>query len=241
MRRLLRVCALLGPALLAVAHIACSDDTAGSGTTPVHIRMLALGDSYTTGEGISKGKSWPDQLAAALVDDRIIVDELTVVAHTGWTTTDLLDTLATAMPPPHDFVTLQIGANNVFGRLPFAVFETEFPQLLAHAIELAGGDPEDVLVVSIPDYSVTPVGSLIDPDQARAAIDGYNEVIQRVTGEQQVTLIDVTGISRMALDDPTLVARDGLHPSAKMYALWVEVIRPVVAEMFRRSIFERED
>ena len=225
---------------LAILGVACSDDT--TTPRPVRISMLSIGDSYTIGESVPAGKSWPEQLVATLVDESIIVDELTVVARTGWTTTDLLDTLTAEAPPPHDFVTLLVGANNVFGRLPNATFETEFPQLLALAISLADGQPEHVLVVSIPDYTVTPVGSRIEPDAMRTEIDGYNELILRATREQNVTMIDVTGISRLALEDPTLIARDGLHPSASQYALWVEAIRPVVVETFRRrSIFERED
>jgi acyl-CoA thioesterase-1 len=241
MRHPFRDAVLFGLALLAVAHAACSDDNTGSPPQPIHIRMLALGDSYTVGEGIAEGKSWPNQLSEALEDDRILVDELTVVAHTGWTSTVLLDTLTAAPPSPHDFVTLQIGANNVFGRVPFAIFESDFVDLLELAIALAGDDAGRVLVLTIPDYTVTEVGSQIDPEAARVEIDGYNDLIRRVSADQHVALIDVTEISRMALEDPTLVARDGLHPSAKQYALWVEVIRPVVVEKFRRrSIFEME-
>jgi len=240
MRHPFRDAVLFGLALLAVAHAACSDDNTGSPPQPIHIRMLALGDSYTVGESVPAGKSWPGQLKDVL-NDGVMIDELSVVARTGWTSTDLLDTLTAAPPSPHDFVTLQIGANNVFGRVPFAIFESDFVDLLELAIALAGDDAGRVLVLTIPDYTVTEVGSQIDPEAARAEIDGYNDLIRRVSADQHVALIDVTEISRMALEDPTLVARDGLHPSAKQYALWVEVIRPVVVEKFRRrSIFEME-
>jgi acyl-CoA thioesterase I len=226
-------------ALVCAAAVSC-----GSGdTTPVHdpgpapgsaidVRVLALGDSYTAGQSVPRAKSWPRQLAEALLADSIRVTDLTVFARTGWTTTDLLDTLATdAAPQPHDFVTLQIGVNNQFGRLPFSVFQSEFPQLVERAVELAGGNRERVLVLSIPDYSVTPVGSRIDPDRVRTEIEGYNEFLHAEAESLGVASIDITGFSLLALEDPRLVASDGLHFSGKMYALWVEVLRPLVADM----------
>lgn len=234
MRRAVRLAALFGVGLLS-----CSDDTTGSALPePVHVRVLALGDSYTAGQSVPKGKSWPSQLADSLIADRVIVTQLTVIARTGWTTTDLLDTLAAGTTPPHDFVTLQIGVNNQFGGLPLDLFENEFAQLLDRAVALAGDDPQRVLALSIPDYSVTPVGSRIDPDRVRAEIDSYNGLITTVAGDRSVATIDVTDISRLALGDPTLVARDGLHPSAKMYAQWVKVLQPVVVEaLTRRTVF----
>jgi lysophospholipase L1-like esterase len=238
MRHAFRVTAFLAAALLA-ALVSCSDDTTGNALPdPVHVTVLSLGDSYTAGEAVPAGKSWPEQLSDALVADRVIVTQINVIARTGWTTTDLLDTLDSHTPPPHDFVTLQIGVNNQFGRLPLDVFEAEFPQLLDRAVVLAGDDPKRVLVLSIPDYSVTPVGSRIDPDRVHSEIDTYNGLIRSIAEERGVAAVDITEISRQALDDPTLVARDGLHPSAKMYQLWVELLRPVVAERLkRRAIF----
>jgi lysophospholipase L1-like esterase len=168
----------------------------------------------------------------ALLEDSVRVTELTVIAHTGWTTSDLLDTLASRVDTtPYNLVTLQIGVNNQFGRLPFSVFENEFPLLVARATTLADDRPGRLLVLSIPDYSVTPVGSQLDPDRVRGEIDGYNGFIRDTLDSTEVTMIDITDISRQAADDPTLTARDGLHPSAKMYAEWVELIRPIVVQM----------
>lgn len=238
MRPTFRIPAALAAALVFTAHFSCDDDPGGGEMEPVRARVLALGDSYTAGTGVAEGKSWPRQLSDALVADRVIVTELAVFARTGWSTTDLLDTLATdAAPPAHDFVTLQIGVNNVFGGLPFSVFETEFPLLVERAIALAGGDRERVLVLSVPDYSVTPVGSQIDPEGVRAEIDGYNGVVRAVTEEMGVASVDVTGLSRLALDDPTLIARDGLHFSPRMYEMWVDVVRPLVVGALKRRPF----
>ena len=230
-----------GAAVLFAAAASCADTAAdlgaGKSTPPraVRVRILALGDSYTAGESVPGAKSWPRQLAAALVPDSVIVTDLTVIARTGWTTTDLVDTLgADSLASPYDLVTLQIGVNNQYQHLDFSVFQSEFPALVARAIALAGNRPGHVVVLSIPDYSVTPVGSQIDPDRVRAEIDGYNGFIASATDSVNVLEIDITEISRRAQEDPTLTARDGLHPSAKMYALWVDVVRPVVAGILER-------
>jgi len=40
--------------------------------------------------------------------------------------------------------------------------------------------------------------------------------------------VDVTPISREAVNDTTLIAPDGLHPSGKMYTMWAEKTFPIV-------------
>jgi lysophospholipase L1-like esterase len=226
--------------LCALLCAGCGDDSAPVAGTPapnraVSVRMLALGDSYTSGESVPQNKSWPYQLEAVLLEDSVRVTALKVVAHTGWTTTDLIVGMnKTTLAPPYDLVTLQIGVNNQFGGVPFEVFEDEFPELLARATTLAGDRPDHVVVLTIPDYSVTPVGQRLDPDQTRSEIDSYNGFITATLDSTEVSLINITDISREAAEDSSLTARDGLHPSGEQYARWVELIRPVVAALFSR-------
>lgn len=228
--------------LCLVLGAACSDDStpvAAHTPTParaIKVRMLALGDSYTTGEAIPETKSWPHQLEAALLGDSVRVDSLRVVAHTGWTTSDLIIAMNKShLVPTYDLVTLQIGVNNQYQGLPFELFQDEFVELLARAIVLAGNQPGHVVVLTIPDYSVTPVGQRLDPDRTRAEIDGYNGFIAATLDSTATALVNITDISREAAEDSSLTARDGLHPSAKMYAAWVELLRPVVARIFGRG------
>lgn len=212
---------------------ACQDEPAAPRATPVAhavvpVRVLALGDSYTIGESVAPAKSWPHQLADSLLTDSVRVEGPTIVARTGWTTTQLLDAVAD-LDGSFSLVTLQIGVNNQFGGSPFDVFERELPALVDRAIVLAQGSSARVVVLSIPDYSVTPYGQGIDTEGTVAAeIDAYNAFAHSVAEDRGVAFVDVTDISRRALEEPDLVARDGLHPSAQMYALWVARLRPVV-------------
>jgi lysophospholipase L1-like esterase len=222
-------------AVVFVASVwACQDEPAQPTATPAlpaatQVRVLALGDSYTIGELVAPEKSWPRQLADSLLADSVRVVGPTIVAQTGWTTADLLDASADLDGSFH-LVTLQIGVNNQFRALAFDVYEREFPVLIDRAIALAHGSPARVIVLSIPDYSATPFGRrLFDPEGTIAGeIDTYNDFARAVSEASGVVFVDVTDISRRALDEQELVASDGLHPSAQMYALWVARLLPTV-------------
>ena len=194
-------------------------------------RYLALGDSYTIGEGVEAKDRWPVGLAAALRASGIAVGDPRIIARTGWTTAELLEAIAAAsppLPPIHDLVTLLIGVNDQYRGYGVATFRAGLEPLLARAVELTGNESRRLVVVSIPDWSVTPFARS-DP-RGRAAIaaeiDAFNAVAERLAASSGAAFVDVTGDSRRAADDGTLLAADSLHPSASMYASWVQSILP---------------
>lgn len=196
------------------------------------VRLLALGDSYTIGEGVPEADRWPEQLAARLGDTGLEVS-VDIVARTGWTTAELDRGIDAAKPEgPYDIVTLLIGVNNQFRGLPIEGYRAEFAALLERAIGFAGDDPGRVIVVSIPDWGTTPFGQTRNPAQVAAEIDAFNRVAREEADRVGTGWVDVTGISRG--DDPGLVAGDGLHPSGEQYRLWVEAILPVVTVILER-------
>ena len=192
---------------------------------------LALGDSYTIGEGVDPGDRWPARLTAALRSSGTPIARLQFIAHTGWTTAELLAAIAAALPPPppiHDLVTLLIGVNDQYRGYGVGAFRSGFELLLARAIELAAMDPRRVVVVSIPDWSVTPFAGS-DPrgrPAIAAEIDAFNAIARRLATASGAAFVDVTGDSRRAAHDGDLLAADSLHPSASMYASWVQLILP---------------
>ena len=121
------------------------------------IKYLALGDSYTIGQGVELAESWPLQLGAKLIENSFSIDKNDIIAQTGWESTDLLNAIADSSLEDYNLVSLLVGVNNQFSNRPFETYTTEFDLLLDQAIELAGTDR--VFVVSIPDYGVTPFGS----------------------------------------------------------------------------------
>lgn len=188
------------------------------------LRYLALGDSYTIGESVLESERWPVQLAAALSKQGILVAQPKIIAVTGWRTDNLKNGINIAqLKEQYDLVSLLIGVNNQYQGKPVDQYAIEYEDLLKTAIALAGGKKENVFVVSIPDYGYTPFGK---PKQAQIsnALDEFNAVNKRITESYGIAYFNITDISRRGFDDPELVASDGLHPSGKQYALWVERI-----------------
>ncbi|HXH91752.1 MAG TPA: SGNH/GDSL hydrolase family protein [Thermoanaerobaculia bacterium] len=190
-------------------------------------RFLALGDSYTIGESVAEADRWPNQLVRALRAGKTIVADPEIIAKTGWTTDELWAAIDAAKPHgPYSLVTLLIGVNNQYRGRDAEQYRKEFVALLHRAIGFAGGDAKRVIVVSIPDWGATPFAEGRDRAKIGAEIDHFNAIAREEAVRTGAHFADVTPVSRHASTDPTLVAPDGLHPSAKMYAQWVAVIEP---------------
>lgn len=201
-------------------------------------RYLALGDSYTIGEGVGAADRWPVRLSATLDASGIPVGEPRIIARTGWTTGELLEAITTASPPPpsnHDLVTLLIGVNDQYRGYGVATYREGFEAVFARAIEHATNDPGRVVVVSIPDWSVTPFARSDPRGEAAISteIDAFNAIARQHAMTSGATFVDVTEDSRRAAHDSTLIAADSLHPSASMYESWVRSILPAARRALR--------
>lgn len=193
---------------------------------------LALGDSYTIGEAVDPGDRYPIQALQQLFPEGGYAPD--IIATTGWTTGDLLKALAAARPAgDYQAVSLLIGVNNQYQGRSKDEYREELTTLLKKAIALAGGRPSHVIVLSIPDYSVTPFARNSDTTQIAAEIDAFNAINHRVSIAFGVHWLDVTAESRKAAVDPSLVAPDGLHFSGKEYAVWAKMMTPLLGEMLK--------
>ncbi len=193
------------------------------------IKILALGDSYTVGEGVDKDKSWPCMLAYKLDQRNILVEDLKIIARTGWTSSNLINAvLSSRLKQKYDIVTLLIGVNDQFQGLSQDSYASNFRILLNKAIDFAGGNTKRVIVISIPDYGVTPFGKRYGQSKVGKETDNFNLINREISVSMGVQYVNVTEISRRALNEPTLLAQDGLHPSQEMYSQWVGLILPVV-------------
>lgn len=197
------------------------------------VRYLALGDSYTIGERVAERNRWPTQLAK-LLEAEGIQAEVTIIARTGWTVDELWQGIQ-ASPPEgtYDLVTLLIGVNDQYRGYPLEGYREDFRFMLGKAVEYAGGDPGKVVVLSIPDWGFTPFAATRVTEPISQQIDEFNAVNLEETRSAGAHYVDVTIISRMAMDDFELIARDRLHPSGKMYAMWAEKVLPVVREILK--------
>jgi lysophospholipase L1-like esterase len=196
---------------------------------------LALGDSYTIGESVNPDERFPVQLVSKLNENGIAVSAPEIVAQTGWTTDELTAAIERAdLNKSYNLVTLLIGVNNQFRGRDVEEYRTQFAKLLQTAINFTG-DEESVIVISIPDYGVTPFAQDRNPEKIAEEIDLFNQINREETQKTDARYIDITGISRQAKSNSELIASDGLHPSGQMYRLWVEEIFPVTKQILESS------
>jgi lysophospholipase L1-like esterase len=194
------------------------------------IRFLALGDSYTIGQSVPANEKWPEQFRDSLQARAYSFDTLSVIAQTGWTTQNLLSMIDGKQldQKNYNLVSLLIGVNNQYQGQPVSIYPAQFQRLLDSAIQYAGGNPDHVFVVSIPDYAYTPFGQN-DP-QISAEIDEFNHINDSISNANGVTYFNITPISRSGQSG--LVASDNLHPSGYQYSLWVELMMNYVDSIY---------
>jgi lysophospholipase L1-like esterase len=191
---------------------------------------LALGDSYTIGEGVPASGRWPELLARALRAEGIDLAAPRVIAATGWTT----DELSAAIDAAGDlgkwgFVSLLVGVNNQYRGRGLDDYRDGFTALLVRAIAFAGGISGRVLVLSIPDWGITPFGAASGRDLAQVSreLDAFNAAAREICEAHGVAFVDITGVSRERGGEPAMLAEDGLHPSTSMHALWTALALPI--------------
>lgn len=200
------------------------------------LSYLALGDSYTIGESVAESERWPVQLSKILTKSGLEVASPQIIARTGWTTDELKAKIVSEkITKTYDLVSLLIGVNNQYRGRSVEQFRTEFIDLLETAIKFAGNKPEHVFVVSIPDWGVTPFGGKGQNKSISEQIDLFNKVKKEETEKKGILFIDITPISRQAINDVSLIAEDGLHPSGKMYQQWVEIISPELLKKIKQN------
>jgi lysophospholipase L1-like esterase len=198
------------------------------------LTYLALGDSYTIGQSVPPEQAFPNQLANQL--NGFKVNTPTIIARTGWTTDQLIEAIdkSDIKGNTYDVVTLLIGVNDQYGGLSQENYRIKFEQVLNTAIKFAGGISEHVFVLSIPDYGVTPFAhgndAVIGPE-----IDQFNNINREISANAKVNYVEITVISKLAANDLTLLASDGLHPSGKMYGMWVDKLKVDVGAVFAKK------
>jgi len=197
------------------------------------LRYLALGDSYTIGEGVAPAERWPVKLAAGLRADGWDMAPPQIIATTGWTTDELQAGIHAAAPQgPFELVSLLIGVNNQYRGRPLDEYRQQFEALLLQAMTFAGGHAARVFVLSIPDWGLTPFARAQGGDAALigAQIDAFNAIAADSCSMHGVRLIDIISTSRDGGDMADMLAEDGLHPSGAMYARWTALALPTARD-----------
>ncbi len=209
-----------------------------SSTLPFTI--LCLGDSYTIGEAVQPAERFSFQAVELLKKQDVFFAEPEIIAQTGWTTDELANAIsAKNIQRTFDFVTLLIGVNNQYRQRDIENYKKEFSALLQTAIKYADNRKKRAIVISIPDWGVTP---FVAQDAHKRSseiiakeIDEFNAAQESICKEENIHFINITTASRNAKEDRNLIAEDGLHPSAKMYAEWAEKVAGRIAEVLHQQ------
>ncbi len=197
---------------------------------------LALGDSYTLGEAVPINENFPYQVVQRLRKDGLNFPDPRIIAKTGWTTGELQQAInETFLIPTYDIVTLLIGVNNQYKEMDINIYIKEFEALLVKAISFAGNENDRVIVLSIPDWGITPFAKGRDRNKISAEIDAYNKVNQLIAKTRQVHYINITELTREAIDNESLLTSDSLHPSGKEYGRWAEKLVVEIKEIIVRQ------
>jgi lysophospholipase L1-like esterase len=190
---------------------------------------LALGDSYTIGESVPAKENFPNATVAHLKNSGVELADPVIIAVTGWTTDELAAAIRERqLHETFSVVTLLIGVNNQYRGRPLDNYRDEFTALLNQAVLFANGHPRHVVVVSIPDWGVTPFAEGRDRAQIAREIDAYNTAAKEIATAHKCGWLDITDSTRENGAKPEYLADDGLHPSGKEYAIWAERLAPKI-------------
>ncbi len=195
-------------------------------------KYLALGDSYTIGQGVGEQDRYPFISVSRLKKEGVDIAYPEYIATTGWTTADLQSAIKSKnLSNTYSLVTLLIGVNDQYQGVAISEYRSRFSQLLQQSVELAGGDKNKVIVLSIPDYSATPFVQPFRKESVRNQIDLFNIINKQITLDSGIAYVDITTLSREAASDPSLLAGDQLHYSKKEYEKWSDLLIPIIKKI----------
>tara|TARA_B100000035_G_scaffold297498_1_gene290320 strand:+ start:1647 stop:2384 length:738 start_codon:yes stop_codon:yes gene_type:complete len=186
--------------------------------------FLALGDSYTIGEGVDENERWPNQFVEYAYENGLDFEKPEIIAETGWKTYDLLNAINQKnFNKKYDYISLLIGVNNQFNSRSIDEFEEDLNKLMYKMNSLKKNNG-NIIIISIPDWGYTPFGKSYDRESISSEINLFNNSLINFTKNNGLKYVDVTEISRRALNESNLLTSDNLHPSGLMYLEWVKKI-----------------
>ena len=203
-------------------------------TSPSDVSYVAVGDSYTIGTGTTPDHSWPAALTRELRHKGIKIENTGNLGVDGFTTQQAIDQelplFESAKPT---FATLMIGVNDTYNPTTPDQFHSELVQLLDR-MQAVMPNKENLILVTIPDYSVTTNGAqFARMNNSTSKIIQFNDIIRSEGTKRGLPVVDVYPSSLQMGTDSRLRAGDNLHPSVKEYTRWEKLIYPTAYRMLR--------
>ncbi|TAL58432.1 MAG: hypothetical protein EPN85_11625 [Bacteroidetes bacterium] len=198
------------------------------------IRYVALGDSYTICEGANWEESWPVILTERLSNAGIPIQLVANPSRTGWTTQDLIDNeLPVFDVSSPAFATLLIGVNDWVQGVNAETFHKNLNFIIDH-LQKTLKDKSKLVLITIPDFSAAPEGPKYSKSRnISEGLSEFNKIIQEEAQKRNLKSVDLFPVSQEMKDNHDLISKDNLHPSAKEYAIWEQLIYAVVYEVLK--------
>lgn len=194
------------------------------------LRYIALGDSYTICTGTNNSnEQWPNILADHLSKAGIPASTVSNPSRNGYSTQNLIDhELPLLKNGNYDFATLLIGVNDWVREVDSKTYHNNL-NIIIDEVQKHLPNKSHLILITIPDFGVTPQGALYGNGRdISKGINEFNSIIKAETKKRNLICIDIYSLSRDMQNHKDLIATDGLHPSAKEYALWETLIYPEV-------------
>ncbi|MEO6848169.1 MAG: SGNH/GDSL hydrolase family protein [Chthoniobacterales bacterium] len=200
------------------------------------IRYAVIGDSYSIGEGTTPEKSWPALLTQHLNQQGVSIKLVSNPARTGWTTQQAVhEELPIFVASRPSFATLQIGVNDLVQCVDVETFQNRLA-LLLDQMQSVLPDKKRLLLVTIPDFSVTPAGAAYSRERNMGdKLMKFNQIIIQEGKKRGLPVVDIFPLSQKMVNNSDLISNDGLHPSAKGYAEWEKLISPVAFDLLKKD------
>lgn len=198
------------------------------------IRYVAVGDSYTAGTGVDEDGSWPRLLVNDLKDHGVKIRLVANLAVNSKATREIISEQLTKFDRlTPTFATILVGVNDFNRGYPKEEFQKNLVIILDRM--QARLPPNRLVVLTIPDFSVTPTGKTFgDPTGNSEGVAGFNKIIKTEAAKRNLPVVDIYLLSQDMGKDTSLIASDGLHPSAKEYLLWEKVIFLTVLDLLNQ-------
>ncbi|MBK7310579.1 MAG: SGNH/GDSL hydrolase family protein [Sphingobacteriaceae bacterium] len=195
------------------------------------IKYVPLVDSYTICTGATEAESWPSILTKHLNEKGLKTELLFNPSKNGYTTQNLIDIELPKLDKSDcNFATILIGVNDWVREVTKEDFHSNLNYIIDHVAKKI--DKKRIVLITIPDFGVTPQGSLFGGGRdISKGISGFNDIIKAEAKKRDIVILDIFKISQLMKGRTDLVAVDGLHPSAKEYAEWEKLILPVAQKL----------
>lgn len=199
------------------------------------IQYIPFGDSFTAGHGANPDQAYPVLLVNDLNKDGIPIKMIVNEGIGGATTAEALSEEIPVFDTCHTtYATILLGANDWGLEVDTAVFRSNYVQLI-NDIQAKLPVKTNILLITVPDLSATPgLRSFANGRDILEDVVYMNYIIEQEASHFHLPVADIFPLSQEMLNNPSLIASDSLHPSAKEYARWEQlVILPAALKMLK--------